>query len=45
MKDKKKKMTRPQHFFYNIFTKTVLSSKLLRAVIDGKKIILIVGSK
>ena len=32
-----------RNLFHNIFTK-ILSSKLLQAIIDGKNIILIVGS-
>jgi len=42
-KKKKIKMLCPQHFS-QYFYKKILSNKLLQAVIDGKKIILVVGS-
>ena len=41
MKDKKKE--REKCYVHNILKKKILSSKLLQAVIDGKKIILVVG--
>ena len=45
MKDKKKReKNATSTTFFTTFLQKILSSKLLQAIIDGKKIILVVGS-
>ena len=46
MKDKKKReRNATSTTFFATFLQKILNSKLLQAVIDGKKVILVVGSK